>query len=111
NPGLSVSSGAAISAASLPVLPPSLTGFNVDNYKQPTSYQFSLGVQQQLGAKSVLGISYVGSQDRHESYRQEANLPNASLLPALTAVNGNGRDLDMNFLGYDGLNLSNNGAN
>src|SRR6185437_16061408 len=32
-------------------------------------------------------------------------------LPALTAVNGNGRDLDMNFLGYDGLNLSNNGAN
>ncbi|HEY1800446.1 MAG TPA: TonB-dependent receptor, partial [Terriglobales bacterium] len=111
NPGLSLSNGAAISAASLPVLPPSITGIAVDNYKQPTSYQYSLGIQQQLGAKSVLGISYVGSQDRHESYNQEVNLPNASLLPALTAVNGNGRDLDMNFLGYDGITLYQNGAN
>jgi hypothetical protein len=55
----------------------------VNNYKLPTSYQYSVGVQHSLNAKSVLSVSYVGNQNRHQSDRSEYNLPNASALPAL----------------------------
>jgi len=50
------------------------------------SYQFSLGVQQALGDKSVLSVAYVGNQNRHQSDREEFNLPAQSALPGL--ING-----------------------
>ena len=66
-----------------------ITG-DANNYKPPTSYQYSLGVQQSLGAKSVLSVSYVGSQDRHENDYGELNLPPAANLPGLVAAGGAG---------------------
>ncbi len=110
NPGLNVSTGATITAAALPILPVGITGIAL-NYKPPTSYQYSLGVQQALGNRSVLGISYVGSQGRHENYYQEVNLPPAADLPALVASGGSGINQLYQYLGYGGIRLSIDGAN
>jgi hypothetical protein len=111
NPGLNLATGNVITAAALPVLPSSITGIESDNYKLPVSYQFSLGVQQALGSRSVASLSYVGSQDRHENYYQEINLPAEADLASLTAAGGAGKNLVMNYLGYDGIKQSENGAN
>lgn len=110
NPGLDVTTGGTITAAALPILPVGITGIAL-NYKPPTSYQYSVGVQQALGARSVLGISYVGSQGRHENYYQEVNLPPAADLPALVASGGTGINQLYQYLGYGGIRLSIDGAN
>jgi len=80
NPSISLATG---TAASRPINPADITGLAVNNYKLPTSYQYSVGVQHSLNARSVLSVSYVGNQNRHQSDRSEYNLPNASALPAL----------------------------
>jgi hypothetical protein len=88
NPKLSVRTGEAQTA---PITIPSITGLAL-NYKIPTSYQYSLGVQHELFKESVVSVSYVGNQNRHQTYYQEVNLPSQSVLPALingtTAYNG-----------------------
>ena len=98
NPGLDLTSGTTITSANLPVLPLGVTGID-DAYKLPVSYQFSAGVQQALGARAVLGISYVGSQDRHENYYNEINLPPASQLATLVGDGGTGINQEMTYLG------------
>lgn len=110
NPGLDVTTGGTITAAALPILPVGITGIAL-NYKPPTSYQYSVGVQQALGARSVLGISYVGSQGRHENYYQEINLPPAAALPGLVASGGSGINQLYQYRGYGGIRLSIDGAN
>ena len=110
NPGLNVGTGATITAAALPVLPLGMTGINANDYKEPVTYQYSLGVQQSVGPKAVLGLSYVGSQSRHQNDYQEVNLPNAALLPALVKSGGAGINQDYNFAGYGGIRLAQNEA-
>ena len=83
NPSISLATG---TAASRPINPADITGLAVNNYKLPSSYQYSIGVQHSLNAKSVLSVYYVGNQNRHQSDRSEYNLPNASALPALIAA-------------------------
>src|SRR6266571_3961872 len=80
NPSITLATG---TAASRPINPADITGLAVNNYKLPSSYQYSAGVQHSLNAKSVLSVYYVGNQNRHQSDRSEYNLPNASALPAL----------------------------
>jgi len=111
NPGFNLQNGSTITSAALPVLPAGISGINANNYKLPVSYQFSAGVQQALGARSVLSLSYVGSQDRHQNDYEEINLPSQSLLPALVAAGGAGLNQDMNYLGYGGIKLAENEAN
>jgi hypothetical protein len=111
NPGVNVTSGSVISSALLPVLPLGVTGINANDYKNPVSYQYSLGVQQQLGARSVLSLSYVGSQNRHQNDYQEVNLPPAADLAALTASGGQGINQLYNFAGYGAIRLAQNEAN
>ena len=110
NPGLDVTTGGTISAAALPILPVGITGIAL-NYKPPTSYQYSVGVQQALGSRSVLGLSYVGSQGRHENYYQEVNLPSAAALPGLVASGGTGINQLYQYRGYGGIRMSVDGAN
>jgi hypothetical protein len=105
NPGLQVASGATISAAALPILPVGITGIST-SYTPPTSYQYSIGVQQSLGARSVLGISYVGSQGRNENDYREVNLPAIANLPALEKSGGAGINQLYNFQGYGAIRLS-----
>jgi carboxypeptidase family protein len=80
NPGTSLQTGQTLVA---PILPASIVGLSKTNYKLPVSYQFSLGIQHSLGEKTVLSVAYVGNQNRHQSYRDETNLPAASALPGL----------------------------
>ena len=110
NPGTGVGTGTTISAADLPVLPVGITGIAL-NYRPPTSYQYSFGVQQSLGAKSVLAVSYVGSQGRHENDYREINLVPEANLPALVASGGAGVNQQYQYLGYGAIRLSEDEAN
>jgi len=103
---------ATISATTLPVTVNSLQALDKTRYKNPTSYQYSLGIQHQLGRQTVLSTSYVGNQNRYLSFRQELNLPNASLLPTFIANSTAASQYNkvVPFLGYRSINLAQNGA-
>jgi hypothetical protein len=79
DPKADISTGALI-PPSTPVN--NITGLDQNNYRAPLSTQYSLGIQQQVG-KSVLSVSYVGTQMRHQNYYTEYNLVPQNLLPYL----------------------------
>jgi hypothetical protein len=113
NPGTSIGgTGQTISSANLPVLPVGITGI-AKNYPAPTNYQYSLGVQQALSARSVLSIAYVGSQARHLNDYLAVNLPALANLPGLVAAGGAGLNQDptLTYPGFGGIRLSENEAN
>jgi Carboxypeptidase regulatory-like domain len=109
NPGLNVTSGTVITSADLPVLPLGVTGID-KNYKTPTTYQYSIGIQQSLSSNSVFSASYVGSQGRHMNYYRAINLPDISLLPAMVAA-GSLDNQDVLYKGFGGIRLAENGGN
>jgi Carboxypeptidase regulatory-like domain/TonB dependent receptor len=111
NPGFNVTTGDTISSADLPVLPVGITGVDNANSKLPTSYQYSIGVQQGLGRTSVLSASYVGSQARHLNDYRAINLPPIGDLPGLLASNGAGLNQEVNYLGFGGIRMSEDEAN
>jgi hypothetical protein len=109
NPKTSIATGTTVSVPPLPIPVANITGISRTNYDLPQSYQYSVGVQQSLG-KSVLSVSYVGSQNRHQNNYREIDLPDATLLPAIVATNGL-YNADLPFLGYRSLRLAQNEAN
>jgi len=107
SPNTSLLTGQTLTA---PILPAGIQGLNSTDYKLPLSMQFSLGVQQALGAKTVLSVAYVGVQDRHQSENELLNLPAPSVLPAL--INNTVQFNSVNpYPGYGAINLYNNDAN
>jgi len=107
SPSTSLLSGQTLSA---PILPASIVGLSNTNYKLPVSYQFSFGIQQSLGEKTVLSVGYVGTQNRHQSYRNETNLPAPSVLPSL--INGTAQfNSVVPYAGFGSINLYENAAN
>jgi hypothetical protein len=80
NPHVSVSTGNTLT---VPIVASSITGIDSLNYKLPDSYQYSSGVQQQLAANTILSVSYVGTQSRHQNDYRENNLPAPGYLQAL----------------------------
>ena len=98
-------SNSTISASTLPATVNSITELNAKNYKIPTSYQYSVGVQRQLAANSVLSVAYVGNQNRNQSEATEIDLPAASLLPTITGANYNP---SLPFLGYHSIKVDQN---
>jgi hypothetical protein len=82
NPNTVASNG---STAIAPIVATSITGFDPVQYKLPISTQYSIGVEQGLGARAVLSISYVGNQNRHQNFYQEINMPDLADVPALLA--------------------------
>jgi len=84
-------------------------------YKIPTSYQYSLGIQQSIGHGAVFSISYVGNQNRWQSFSQEMNLPPQSELASLaqTKAGTNGTPFNglVSFPGYSSILLNSSGAN
>jgi hypothetical protein len=80
NPGIALASG---TTAVQPINAATITGLDVNDYKLPVSYQYSLGVQHSLGTKSVLSVSYVGNQGRHQNDYRNTNLPSESYLASL----------------------------
>ena len=112
NPGFNINTGNTISSADLPVLPVGITGIDPANAKLPTSYQYSVGVQQAVGRATVFSASYVGSQGRHLNDYREINLPPESLIPTLLAPGGSGLlNPNMNYLGYGGIKMAEDEGN
>jgi hypothetical protein len=111
NPRLSLGTG---TAGTLPINPASLTGLNRSAYKQPTSYQWSLGLQRSLSSKTVLSLAYVGNTNRFQSDRTEYNLPDqAALIPIINGVSGANYNTaaGLPFPGFHSVRLSTNEAN
>jgi hypothetical protein len=95
-----------------PVTVAGITGLAVDDYKLPVAYQYSIGVQRSLSSKTVLGISYVGNQSRHQNDYRNINLPDESNLPAL--INGTvpgGVNTIAPYKGFGTINMAVNEAN
>jgi hypothetical protein len=108
NPHLALTTG---TAAALPINPASITGLAVKDYKQPASYQWSIGVQRQLGARSVLGVAYVGNTNRFQNDYTEANLPSESFLGALIGGANYNTAPGLPYPGFHSIRLSTNEAN
>jgi len=109
NPGQNLTSGNIITAAALPVLPLGVTGI-ATHYPSPTSYQYSMGVQQAVGAHAVLNVSYVGSHGSHENYYQAINLPPLAALPAEVAAGALNNE-NVTYPGFGGVRLAYNEGN
>jgi hypothetical protein len=114
NPHIGVDqNNSSISASTLPVTVNSITMLNSNQYKIPTTYQFSAGIQQQFGRRSVLSVAYVGNVGRHESEATEMNMPALSQLPTFFSAGGyNGLvNLSRPFLGYSSIKVDQFDAN
>jgi Carboxypeptidase regulatory-like domain len=110
DPKTSVTTGNTIVAPPLPIPVAGITGIN-KYYPLPASYQFSIGVQQALGARTVLSASYVGSQNRHQNLYSEINQPDEGLLAGLIATGNAAYNQDVQYLGYRSIRSSFNEAN
>lgn len=103
--------------------PTALRGLETDS-KTPTIYNFSFGVQQDIGFKTVVEASYVGSFARHLGEQRNINgvpdaarFVNCSLLPAgvpchpenrdpLTASSAKNNDFLRPFRGYGDIQVN-----
>lgn len=106
--------------ASLPINPVGPSSINVvETHSQtPTIYNFSLGIQQDIGFKTVMEISYVGSQMRHLGEKRNLNgvpdtarFVDCSIVPANVChpenrnpFSGNGAISDVFLKPYRGFN-------
>ncbi len=105
--------GSTQSLSAVPIL--GITGLDNNQYYPPTSFQYSFGVQRELWPSSVLSVSYVGNQNRHQSDLREINLPAISDLAQLTnnngkLDNGTGYKQLVPYLGFNGIHLAENAA-
>jgi Carboxypeptidase regulatory-like domain len=109
NPTVSLLTGTPI-PASIPIN--SFTGMNQNLYAPPRSTQFSLGIQHSIG-RGVLTASYVGTQNRHQNYYTETNLPAESLLPGFVTSTALDQTYNANvpYLGYNSVKLAEDEAN
>ncbi|HKV64668.1 MAG TPA: carboxypeptidase-like regulatory domain-containing protein [Candidatus Acidoferrum sp.] len=108
NPGIALSTGAA---ATLPINAANITGLDVNGYKLPVSYQWSAGVQHSLSTKTVLSVSYVGNQGRHQNDVRNINLPPAAQLAALQGGAKYQTIPGLAYPGFTSINLDENEAN
>ncbi len=107
NPHTSLLTGGTAIA---PITAGSITGLAYSDYANPSSFQYSVGVERQFWKDSVLNVSYVGNQNRHQNDYRDINLPSPSSLPGL--INGT---LSYNqvvpYLGFHEISLSENAEN
>jgi len=72
NPLQSIATG---QAATAPITTTSITGESEYNYKNPTSYQWSMGVQHEFWHGAVAQVSYVGNVGTHQNEAADLNAP------------------------------------
>lgn len=108
NPSISTATGAK---AAQPINAASITGLAVDNYKLPAAYQYSVGVQHALSTKTVLTVSYVGNQTRHQNDYRQTNLPSQTELPALIGGAPYQTIPTLLYPGFTNINSAENEAN
>ncbi|MGC1453310.1 MAG: TonB-dependent receptor, partial [Candidatus Sulfotelmatobacter sp.] len=103
NPSTGLASGNTLVA---PITVASITGLSYTQNKLPVSNQYSIGVQHALTPKTVLNVTYVGNQNRHQNDYREMNAPNQSALAPLFVSNGTGYNLSTQYLGFNSIKLS-----
>ena len=111
NPSISLATG---TAATLPINPATITGLAINEYKQPASYQWSIGIQRQLSSRSVLSVAYVGNTNRFQNDYREINLPDQSaLIPIINGIGGANYNTaaGLPYPGFHSINLSTSEAN
>src|SRR5579884_3457536 len=108
NPSLALNTG---TAAARPINPAGITGLALDNYNLPASYQYSIGVQHSLSTRTVLSVSYVGNQGRHQNDYRQINLPPEANLGALLAANAPYQTSGLTYPGFTNINMAENEAN
>ena len=109
NPHTSLQTGGTATA---PITAGSITGLAYSDYANPSSYQYSVGVQRELWTNSVLNVAYVGNQNRHQNDYRDINLPSPSVLPCL--INGSSScpyNQQVPYLGFHSIVLSENAEN
>lgn len=72
NPLQSVLTG---QTATAPITTTAITGESEYNYKNPTTYQWSMGVQHEVWHGAVIQASYVGNVGTHQSEAMDINAP------------------------------------
>jgi Carboxypeptidase regulatory-like domain len=109
NPGTSLATGQTIAA---PISVASMTALSLNDYKDPVTYQFSVGVQHQLGTATVISLAYVGNQSRHQFAYREFNLPadDPTLLANLSA-NSSIYNTIVPFTGFHSILMGEDGEN
>jgi hypothetical protein len=100
DPSISVTNG---QKAAVPIFPGSLYALAQD-YKIPTSYQWSFGVQHELMPRAVITVQYVGNENTHQRIERNLNAPFLSNPGRSEVLAGT---LDANrirpYLGYAGI--------
>ncbi|HLJ45412.1 MAG TPA: carboxypeptidase regulatory-like domain-containing protein [Bryobacteraceae bacterium] len=93
-----------------PITVSDVVALNISNYKAPVTYQFSLGVEQQLGSGTVVSAGYVGNQSRHQFAYREFNLPPQSQLANLIN-NGTLYNSLVPYTGFHSIRMGENAEN
>jgi hypothetical protein len=92
--------------ASLPIFPAGVTALSYTDYKLPTSMQWNLGVQRQVGRSVVFGVAYVGNSDYHQRDNRDINAVPLNNPNRLAIKNGQyNTNLARPYLGYSGITL------
>lgn len=107
SPKTSAATGNTLTA---PIVVASIQGIQADNYKLPSTAQYSAGIQHQINAGTIVDVSYVGTLLRHQSDDRDINLPPVADLPALIASSSN-YNLDLPYAGFSGIKQFMNEAN
>ena len=106
NPGTQLSNGQPLVA---PITVASITGLDKVNNKMPVSYQYSVGIQHALSARTVLELQYVGNQNRNQNAYLETNLPDLTTqIPALFANNNADYNRRVQYLGFHSIRQTEN---
>jgi hypothetical protein len=114
NPSIALSNGTPVV---LPINPAGITGLDINDYKPPVSYQWSVGVQHAIGTRSVFSISYVGNVGRHQNDYRNINLFNETQIPEVAGLIKGQPALNYNiapglpYPGFNSITLSENEAN
>jgi hypothetical protein len=86
----------------------SITGLDKVNNNLPRSYQYSIGVQRALSARTVLELQYVGNQNRNQNAYLETNLPSSANIDALFANNNADYNTRVPYLGFHSIRQTEN---
>jgi hypothetical protein len=114
SPKTSAATGTTLTA---PIVVASIQGIEADNYKLPSTTQYSAGIQHQITTGTIFDVSYVGTLLRHQSDDRDINLPQAtateSLQQVLAGLIGSSSNYNQTlpFKGFGGIKQFMNEAN
>jgi len=104
NPSTSIQTGVA---PPRPINVGSLQAISLDDYNPTTSYQYSIGVERELG-RSVLSVAYVGNRTHFLSRNRQINVPDQSWLDELVLGTAPAYNTLLPYLGWGNIGMYEN---